>query len=114
MKPGMPGNEAEGTKSGQPGCLDPCQRAAVEWGPAACRADRAGSAGLWQVPAIVREQLYLTFRSLRHGNFRLYCTGQLVSLSGTWMQNLALNWLVFRLTKSAWMLGLVSFASLAP
>ncbi len=59
-------------------------------------------------------ELRHTFRSFRHRNFRLYFSGQLVSLSGTWMQSLAVNWLVFRLTKSAFMLGVVNFASLAP
>ena len=55
-----------------------------------------------------------TFRSLRHRNFRLYFFGQLVSLSGTWMQNLALSWLVYSLTKSAYWLGVVEFANLSP
>lgn len=55
-----------------------------------------------------------TFRSLRYANFRLYFFGQGVSLCGTWMQNLALSWLVWRLTKSAWLLGVVEFANLIP
>ncbi|WP_297528077.1 MFS transporter [Thiohalobacter sp.] len=54
------------------------------------------------------------FRSLRHRNYRLYFLGQLVSLHGTWMQNLAQAWLVYRLTESSFMLGLVGFLSLAP
>jgi MFS family permease len=54
------------------------------------------------------------FRSLRHRNFRIYFFGQLVSLSGTWMQNLALSWLVWSLTKSAFWLGVVEFANLIP
>lgn len=49
-----------------------------------------------------------TFRSLRHRNFRLFWTGQLVSLVGTWMQSVAQGWLVLTLTDSAFMLGLVS------
>ena len=53
-------------------------------------------------------------RSLRRSNYRLYFFGQLVSLNGTWMQNLAQAWLVYRLTESSFMLGLVSFLSLAP
>ncbi|RRQ21412.1 MFS transporter [Thiohalobacter thiocyanaticus] len=53
-------------------------------------------------------------RSLRHSNYRLYFFGQLVSLNGTWMQNVAQAWLVYRLTESSFMLGLVSFLSLAP
>jgi MFS family permease len=54
------------------------------------------------------------FRSLRHRNFRLYFLGQLVSLNGTWMQNVAQAWLVYRLTQSSFMLGLVAFCSLFP
>ena len=48
-----------------------------------------------------------TFRALRHRNFRLYFTGQLVSLIGTWMQSVAQGWLMHRLTSSAFMLGLL-------
>ena len=55
-----------------------------------------------------------TFRSLRHRNYRLYFFGQLVSLHGTWMQTVAQAWLVYRLTNSSFMLGLVAFCSLAP
>ena len=53
-------------------------------------------------------------RSLRHREFRLYFFGQMVSLHGTWMQNVAQAWLVYRLTNSSFMLGLVSFVSLVP
>ena len=49
-----------------------------------------------------------TFVSLKHRNFRLYWTGQLVSLVGTWMQSVAQGWLVLTLTNSAFLLGLVS------
>jgi len=55
-----------------------------------------------------------TFRSLRHRNFRLYYLGQLVSLSGTWMQSLAQAWLLYRLTDSGFMLGLAGAATLLP
>ena len=54
------------------------------------------------------------WRSLRHRNYRLYLTGQLVSVCGTWMQQVALSWLVYRLTGSATLLGIVGFASQAP
>ena len=54
------------------------------------------------------------WRSLRHRNYRLYLTGQLVSVCGTWMQQVALSWLVYRLTRSATLLGVVGFASQAP
>lgn len=49
-----------------------------------------------------------TFASLRHRNFRLFWTGQMVSLVGTWMQAVAQGWLVLTLTNSAFLLGLVS------
>ena len=55
-----------------------------------------------------------SFRALRHRNFRLFLGGQAVSLTGTWMQQVALGWLVYRLTHSAFLLGLVGFASQAP
>ena len=54
------------------------------------------------------------FRSLRHRNYQLYFCGQLVSLSGTWMQNTAQGWLVYRLTGSSLALGLVGFAAMLP
>ncbi len=47
----------------------------------------------------------------RHRNYRLYFTGQLISLMGTWMQNLAQGWLVYSLTHSPFLLGLTSFSS---
>jgi MFS family permease len=50
-------------------------------------------------------------RSLRHRNYRLFFTGQSVSLIGTWVTLLATSWLVYRLTGSAFLLGLVGFCS---
>lgn len=55
-----------------------------------------------------------TFRSLRYRNYRYYFFGQMFSHPGTWIQNLALGWLVYRLTDSAFMLGTVGFASQIP
>jgi MFS family permease len=56
-----------------------------------------------------------TFASLRrHRNYRLYFTGQVISLSGTWMQNVALAWLVIRLTHSPVAVGLLAFFRFAP
>ncbi len=55
-----------------------------------------------------------TFRALRHRNFRLFWWGQLFSLAGTWMQMAAQGWLVYRLTDSAFYLGLVGFARYFP
>ncbi len=50
------------------------------------------------------------WRALRHRNFRLFLTGQGISLMGTWMTRLALSWLTYRLTGSALLLGLVGFS----
>ncbi len=56
-----------------------------------------------------------TFSSLRkHRNYRLYFTGQIVSVSGTWMQDTALPWLVLALTHSPVYVGLLVFARYAP
>jgi MFS family permease len=53
-------------------------------------------------------------RALRHRNFQLFFSGQLISLIGTWMQSVAQSWLVYRLTGSALLLGSVGFASQVP
>jgi len=58
--------------------------------------------------------LQLVARALRHRNYRLFFSGQGVSLIGTWMTRVATAWLVYRLTHSAFLLGLVSFASQIP
>jgi MFS family permease len=54
------------------------------------------------------------FRSLKYRNFKLFFAGQSISLIGTWMQKTAVSWLVYRLTGSALLLGLVGFVSLIP
>jgi MFS family permease len=54
------------------------------------------------------------WRALRHRNFRLFFTGQSISLIGTWMTRIATSWLVYRLTGSALLLGVVSFAGQIP
>jgi MFS family permease len=59
-------------------------------------------------------RLAVTLRALRHRNFQLFFAGQLISLVGTWMQSVAEAWLVYRLTGSSLMLGLVAFASQIP
>lgn len=56
----------------------------------------------------------LVLRALRHRNYRLFFGGQGISLIGTWMTRVATGWLVYRLTGSAFLLGLVSFASQIP
>jgi MFS family permease len=54
------------------------------------------------------------FRALRHRNFRLFLAGQFISLVGTWMQTVALGWLVYRLTRSPLLLGLNGFLGQIP
>ncbi|MHC8948966.1 MFS transporter [Sphingobacterium hungaricum] len=54
------------------------------------------------------------FRSLEYPNFRLHTIGQSISLLGTWMQRVAISWLVYQLTDSVFLLGLVTFISLLP
>ncbi len=58
--------------------------------------------------------LPVTLRALKHRNFQLFFGGQLISLIGTWMQNVAQAWLVYRLTGSSLLLGSVGFASQFP
>src|SRR6202051_471760 len=58
--------------------------------------------------------LRATLRALRHRNFQLFFSGQLISLIGTWMQNIAQDWLVYRLTGSSLLLGVVGFAGQIP
>lgn len=58
--------------------------------------------------------LRLIFRTLRYRNFRLFFGGQLISLIGTWMQQVAVTWLVYRMTGSPLVLGIVGFASQMP
>jgi MFS family permease len=53
-------------------------------------------------------------RALRHRNFQLFFSGQLISLIGTWMQTVAQSWLVYRLTGSGLLLGAVGFSSQIP
>ena len=54
------------------------------------------------------------FSSLKNRNFRLYFGGQCVSLIGTWMQQIAMSWLVFRLTGSVFLLATVTFMAQIP
>ena len=73
---------------------------------------------IWQLRRAFRRRresgLRLTFRALRHRNFRLFITGQIVSLVGTWMQNVAQAWLVYRLTHSELLLGTAWFCTQIP
>lgn len=56
----------------------------------------------------------VVFRSLHHRNYRLFFGGQSISLIGTWMQRIALPWLVYQMTGSEVLLGVVGFASQIP
>ena len=72
--------------------------------------------GVGSVAALARVlpwtgQFAQSFRALRHRNFRLFIGGQIVSLVGTWMQNVAQSWLVYRLTHSEMLLGTAWFCS---
>ena len=70
------------------------------------------AAELEQRPA--RRDFSHAWRALRHPNFRLFFGGQSISLIGTWMTRIATAWLVYRLTKSALLLGTVSFVGQIP
>lgn len=65
-------------------------------------------------PPVKETRFSQVWRSLRHHNFRLYFGGQSISLIGTWMTRLATSWLVYRLTGSALLLGIVGFAGQIP
>ncbi len=54
------------------------------------------------------------FRALKNRNYRLFFIGQSISLSGTWMQQIAMSWLVYRMTNSAFLLGIVGFFGQLP
>ena len=58
--------------------------------------------------------LHPLLRSLAHRNYRLYFAGQGVSLIGTWMQQIAMSWLVFQMTQSSFQLSVVLFAGQIP
>src|SRR5271154_1020181 len=61
-----------------------------------------------------RSRVPAMLRALRHRNFQLFFSGQLISLIGTWMDNIAEAWLVYRLTGSSLLLGTVAFAGQIP
>lgn len=54
------------------------------------------------------------FRAVKSRNFMLYFLGQIISLQGSWIQNIAMGWLVYRLTDSPLWLGVIAFAGQAP
>jgi MFS family permease len=55
-----------------------------------------------------------TFTAFRHRNYRLFFFGQLISVIGTWMQTVAISWLVYQLSNSAFTLGMVRFLGAIP
>ena len=59
-------------------------------------------------------KLKILFRALKYKNFRLFISGQSLSLIGTWIQQIAMTWLVYRMTNSAFMLGLLGFSGQIP
>jgi Transmembrane secretion effector len=59
-------------------------------------------------------KLQSIIRACRHRNYRLYFASQGISLIGTWIQRLAMNWLVYRLRGSAFLLGVVNFTGQVP
>jgi MFS family permease len=97
--PGLAGSSAPGAAG--PSAPDPAKPDA----PEPMRPRRVPVEPL--LPARLRRLGSSTFRSLRVRNYRLYFLGQMVSVSGTWMQNVAQGWLVLRLTGSGVALGTV-------
>jgi len=65
-------------------------------------------------PSKNRDRFKIVFRSLQYRNYRLFFSGQSVSLIGTWMQRIAMPWLVYHMTGSALLLGVVGFAGQIP
>jgi len=63
----------------------------------------------WNIEAVKS-----VFSSLSSRNYRIYFAGQGISLIGTWMQNIAMSWLIYRLTGSVFLLGLIGFTSQIP
>src|SRR5450759_2584597 len=61
-----------------------------------------------------KDRFKIVFRSLQYRNYRLFFSGQSISLIGTWMQRIAMPWLVYHMTGSALLLGVVGFAGQIP
>ena len=69
------------------------------------------------MPGVVQETpqgMLRLVRALRHRNYRLFFGGQTVSLIGTWITRVATSWLVYRLTGSELLLGVVAFSGQIP
>ncbi|MFH0911800.1 MAG: MFS transporter [Planctomycetota bacterium] len=76
--------------------------------------DTKGEGGGGDRPAASGLRLPSALRAFRHRNYRLFFGGQFISVTGTWMQMIAQSWLVYRLTGSAVLLGLVGFLGQIP
>src|SRR5215468_1229009 len=72
------------------------------------------SNGAEQQPGGHDSRLKFALRALRHRNYRLFFGGQSLSLIGTWMTQVATSWLVYRVTKSPFLLGMVGFSGQLP
>ena len=62
----------------------------------------------------IKATVATVFRTMRYRNFRLFFIGQGISLIGTWMEAIAMSWLVYRMTNSPLLLGIVGFSSQIP
>src|SRR6516164_10315872 len=82
--------------------------------PAEPTVDSTGNSAPPPATALAPSRWSVGMRALHHRNFQLFFSGQLISLTGTWMQTVAQSWLVYRLTGSSLLLGSVGFASQIP
>src|ERR1700758_3436137 len=94
------------------GLIDNCESTSVlrvaKWNAVSTEVPSTAS------PPVKEARFSQVWRSLRHHNFRLYFGGQSISLIGTWMTRWATSWLLYRLTGSALLLGVVGFAGQIP
>ena len=74
----------------------------------------AGAEPTFQSKPEASSSVAFMLRALKYRNYRLFFGGQIVSLTGTWITTTATSWLVYRITGSALLLGLVGFASQFP
>ena len=62
----------------------------------------------------IKNKISNTFRALKQRNFRLFFVGQSISLIGSWIQNIAMSLLIYTLTKSAFLMGIITFINALP
>ena len=94
--------------------LKPTNKTAVSGQNAESSAKSQDAKGVISGKSISGSKLSPMLRALRHRNYQLYFGGQMISLTGTWMQSVAQSWLVYKLTGSAVMLGFVAFSGQIP